>query len=603
MSSDKPLSRREAPPILRFDDGSRAMQQQHESQSFRGDSNHHPRGHNTNPTQTRPVSRTVRDYYEIDRIVQEIISLRASRVALQFPDEMLCDAPAVCEELDYTLNSLPPSTSGTTTSSSPTATTTTRTTATSSSNSSESQYLIFCLGDTTFAPCCPDFVAAAHLQADCIVHYGHACFTSSQNTTSEDIPVVYVLLQAEWDPHQCAEQVSTVRRNMFKKISETTSLEDKPCGEGTALLILYEVQYGHNIDQLQSILQEQYGFSEVMVGRIPSRCSPCSNNHHQEVSTEDPEQTTNNRNSEIGSTMIGSVAKLMTMGGLEIPLQVDLKDCTLLYVGSDTTRQYMNITLRFLSCPGPKQFWTFNPVTNSLSNEPSPTFQRLLHRRFYLIEKAKQCNVFGILVASVSDHHLRTVVASLQDVLEVHGRSSYTMVVGKLNPNKLANFPEVECFVLVACSEHTLLSEQREYATPVITPLELVMALGIVEWGKVPYSPDSQDYLNILTESRNIKPVCSDNGGNDESDGGGADDDDAPYFSPITGRYEARSSRARPLDLRSLPGQGQLSMYTSAATNALKQREYQGLQVNIGVTEVHVAKQGQEGIASNYGNR
>lgn len=34
------------------------------------------------------------------------------------------------------------------------------------------------------------------------------------------------------------------------------------------------------------------------------------------------------------------------------------------------------------------------------------------------------------------------------------------MAVGKLNPAKLANFMEVECFVLVACPENTLIDSK-----------------------------------------------------------------------------------------------------------------------------------------------
>lgn len=45
--------------------------------------------------------------------------------------------------------------------------------------------------------------------------------------------------------------------------------------------------------------------------------------------------------------------------------------------------------------------------------------------------------------------HLRTLLAK-------HQKKSYTISVGKLNPAKLANFMEIECFVLVACPENSL---------------------------------------------------------------------------------------------------------------------------------------------------
>ena len=39
-------------------------------------------------------------------------------------------------------------------------------------------------------------------------------------------------------------------------------------------------------------------------------------------------------------------------------------------------------------------------------------------------------------------------------------KKSYTITVGKLNPAKLGNFLEIECFVLVACPENSLVESK-----------------------------------------------------------------------------------------------------------------------------------------------
>jgi hypothetical protein len=81
-------------------------------------------------------------------------------------------------------------------------------------------------------------------------------------------------------------------------------------------------------------------------------------------------------------------------------------------------------------------------------------------------------------------------------------------------------------------------------------------------------------------------------------------DADAPYFSLVTGRYESKApAQTEGTDLTALPGKGQVAQYHSAAAAHLKQREYQGLQVLEGKTEVHAATQGDKGIASDYGDR
>lgn len=55
------------------------------------------------------------------------------------------------------------------------------------------------------------------------------------------------------------------------------------------------------------------------------------------------------------------------------------------------------------------------------------------------------------------------------------GKRTYTFLMGKPGPAKLANFPEVEVFVLVADPEGLVL-DSREYYAPLITPWEAHLA-------------------------------------------------------------------------------------------------------------------------------
>jgi diphthamide biosynthesis protein 2 len=171
-------------------------------------------------------------------------------------------------------------------------------------------------------------------------------------------------------------------------------------------------------------------------------------------------------------------------------------------------------------------------------------------------------------------------------VIEDAGKSCYTFAVGKINQAKLANFGEIDCFVLVACGENSLLDNERDLHVPVITPLELDIALGHVDWGSMAYSLDYNDFLAMKRSPAKT----------------GDDDEDSPYFSLVSGKY-VDFKKTSSLDLAALPGKGQLATYKSEAADYLKKREYQGLEANIGKTEVHAAVPGQSGIASDYGNR
>lgn len=49
------------------------------------------------------------------------------------------------------------------------------------------------------------------------------------------------------------------------------------------------------------------------------------------------------------------------------------------------------------------------------------------------------------------------LISRLRTLLARAHKKSYTVTVGKLNPAKLGNFLEIECFVLVACPENSVI--------------------------------------------------------------------------------------------------------------------------------------------------
>lgn len=86
--------------------------------------------------------KNINELYEIDRTVTRIAEGGFKRIALQFPDEFLADAAAVARELV-----------------------------------ARTGQDIFILADTSYGSCCVDEVAAEHVNADLIVHYGRSCLS------------------------------------------------------------------------------------------------------------------------------------------------------------------------------------------------------------------------------------------------------------------------------------------------------------------------------------------------------------------------------------------------------------------------------------------
>jgi diphthamide biosynthesis protein 2 len=82
---------------------------------------------------------TLAEYYDISGSVKAVRESGACRIALQFPDNMLMHSATVSSMLRKALGD---------------------------------GHMVFILGDTTYSPCCVDEVAALHLNADFIIHYG-----------------------------------------------------------------------------------------------------------------------------------------------------------------------------------------------------------------------------------------------------------------------------------------------------------------------------------------------------------------------------------------------------------------------------------------------
>ena len=100
-------------------------------------------------------------------------------------------------------------------------------------------------------------------------------------------------------------------------------------------------------------------------------------------------------------------------------------------------------------------------------------------RRYAVMQKARDSDVFGILVGTLGvgvnsvsiymfllliGHQLKAnylpLISHLRSLIRKAQRKFYTISVGKLNPAKLANFPEIECFVLVACPENSIVESK-----------------------------------------------------------------------------------------------------------------------------------------------
>jgi diphthamide biosynthesis protein 2 len=75
----------------------------------------------------------------------------------QFPDDLLKDSTRVVAVLRKRLQSLRESDI--------------------TGSGEETDIGLFVMADTAYGSCCVDEVGASHINADCVIHYGHTCFS------------------------------------------------------------------------------------------------------------------------------------------------------------------------------------------------------------------------------------------------------------------------------------------------------------------------------------------------------------------------------------------------------------------------------------------
>ncbi|NXA51251.1 DPH2 synthase, partial [Nothocercus julius] len=318
------------------------------------------------------------------------------------------------------------------------------------------------------------------------------------------------------------------------------------------VVVLSDVGYAHAMGELERHLRPEYPnviFSSVVCG-------------------------------EPGPALPGEVRHLGRRFVVEAP--AGLQDCAMFYVGAEGLA-LSSFMLTWNRCP----FSSFDPATGCGRRE---TFNvnRALMRRLYLVERARDARVVGILVGTLGVAGYLDVLQHLRELLRRAGKRSYTLAVGKPNPAKLANFPEVDVFVLVACAQNSLL-DSSDFYRPVVTPYELELACN----------PAREWTGNYLTDFRDLLPgACA----HVELPAAADAEDAIPDVSLITGELRAArlDNPPAPSAVLACRDQTRAVAEISPAASFLESRSWRGLEQQLGKTPITKAVQGRRGIAIAY---
>lgn len=366
--------------------------------------------------------------YEIERTLAEIRQSRWKRIALQFPDDMLPDAPRVFQLVTRRLQE--PANSGddgecnVTRAPNDMSETTTLTEKTAhftlddNQSQDDFQRKFYILGDTSYGSCCVDEVAAEHVDADAVVHYGRACLSPTSR-----LPVIYVFTHRNLPIDPLVQAFKNTYSDLTAKI-----------------IIAADVTYSDHVQEVHDRLVQE-GYTNLFAAQIVH--NPASGIPNRTV----PDSVTENPDT--------------------------LSEWALFHISDPPTALLLTLSSKVATI----HIYPTNEADpqrelNTLQASTTAT----LRRRYGMLVSLSTAPIFGILVNTLSVKNYLHIVDHVRKMIAAAGKKSYLFVVGKLNAAKVANFSEIDGWIVIGCWESSLV-DSKDFWKPVITPFELELAL------------------------------------------------------------------------------------------------------------------------------
>ncbi|PLN84594.1 diphthamide biosynthesis protein [Aspergillus taichungensis] len=443
--------------------------------------------------------------YDIERTLKEIRQARYKRIALQFPDDMLPDAPRVFQLLSRGLDARHVADSNGNADAKDEPSDGTAKVGSDCDGACLAQSVaqldvqdqsyapqLYILADTSYGTCCVDEVAAEHVEADVVVHYGRSCLSPTAR-----LPVIYVFT------HKPLPLEPVVRA--FK--------ETYP--DPTAKVILAaDVTYADHVPAVHARLTSE-GYTNLYATELVHDPSSAIPNRTVPDSVKDAPDT--------------------------------LAEWQLFHLSDPPTALLLTLASRVASI---HIYPTDRPASETVKPLPAST-GLALRRRYAILTRLSTEPIFGILINTLSVKNYLHIVEHVKRRIAEAGKKSYVFVVGKLNAAKVANFSEIGGWVVIGCWESSLV-DSKDFWKPVITPFELELTLKGDE-ERVWTGAWQSDFQSVLDQPSPRKEEDQPDENPKENDGADGENDDEmseeesapPEFDLRTGRYVSHSRPMR----------------------------------------------------------
>ncbi|CAJ0631521.1 12653_t:CDS:10 [Entrophospora sp. SA101] len=341
-----------------------------------------------------------------------------------------------------------------------------------------------------------------------------------------------------------------------------------------------------DVDHCLEVFDELFGNN----GDMTEERRACTNNIIQSFVDKDSAIIINESDKNNSSSFLEEkkITNFVTKGRYySLPKDVNIEDCSIFYIGGESTT-LSNIIITHNKCNLRKGRQENLQVNKSL------------------MKRAKDADVIGIVVGTLGVASYLEIISHLKKLIINSGKKSYTFVMGKLNVAKMANFMEIDCYVLVACPENSLI-DSKEFYRPIVTPFELEIALDLSKQWTGHYITDFQQLLTEKDYEKESKKI-DDRDKVQQNEERSDYDDDEPHFSLVTGQLKQgrKYGKTNAPELRTTTDvtirnkDTSMSILLNSAGEFLNSRTFKGLEQKIGETKAELAEEGRAGIAKGY---
>ena len=315
-----------------------------------------------------------------------------------------------------------------------------------------------------------DEVASSHIHAQCIVHYGRASLSDVSRTPAYHVFPKYKI-DIDGDLDDVWDKVKQWQVTLGARLPQGSEKETLP--DALEIVVFIDQVYAYRFDdimrKIECILEGYHiscpslvGFMDPLHGARSEQKVASAQQDHADCCCSSSHCNPQKVNGNAGQNIAG-----YDWDGVVRP------NTAFLWFGSADAPAREHLMLTYNA-----HEWLSVDPPNGMVEEGIPRHVlSTLRKRYYLVEKARESSIVGIVVGTLGAAGYKDSVDSLRLAAKRAGKKTYTLLMGKPNPAKLANFPEIEVFVLVADPQGQIL-DCKEYLAPIITPFEAHIAFS-----------------------------------------------------------------------------------------------------------------------------